>query len=1280
MPSGRPSRKPVKGCALLLGGISTAFLVLWILLLTGALKGTILNIVRHITRDADSQVSVYGGRSDLFSFTSVDSVVVTNDRGLKVGVYRGRVDGSVLDFLFRSSVESISVDSLVIITPEPSTEPPDSSLSPIFTGTMAGMVTRTGSITLDYGRVEDLTGLVLVDSMHLRGSIPDIESVTISVEEAGSLLPGLGVVEGSGILRVDSTMAALEDFTVTSPPGSLDVAGVLHSDRSVDFSFSGVLSTAFAADLPFASLNCSGDITGSISRPLVTLSIPEGCVNYDGLMVGFSADSIWADRERCVVAGFSARTGSVSAGISGDLAFADLSWNGTVLVELGGTDVSSYFPELPGSDITGSVNLSASGEGESLAWMEMNGVFSNTRVLEYSVPFLSLSCSGNTAGIQGAVDLSTDGGNISSDFSLSLGRDYSPVAWSADIRGFIADCGIFTPGRVSPLDGARGLAADIIGSGSMSSFTVSGVIQLASYRSDSIRVSAAKFSGGFSLGDRGLRAAGDLDIGELALSGSSEAGFQGLAASVDFGGMNPGTPGLYTVSGRLGIDSCWVDSIGGSGLELTGDFARRNHGYQAECSLMVAEAFYGSILADTLSFTGGVEQNGGISGRGTLGVISILLGENRYSARADFDAVPGSVSLDSLIVVAPGDLALELSGVFSYGPSSMDFSLGGIALTRGGKLRLISSGDLELTSDSTGVLIDTLWLDLPSGEITAEGRFTSDSMDVSARLQNVDIASFATMLGFSVPFSGVLEADADLAGLMGDLQSSLNIRVDHPTYDQWDSSDSLTVSLITSGDSLLIDGIWSWTDGIRSGARMGFDGIWDRSDNIDLVLPDLMWLEAELTGVGDELFYLLPIPLKTYGASVSARIEYQRDSEDFSAGIASHFDRLYLTNPGIEFPGLSLYMTYPDSREEGAYNGSLTFSSVDEGATTLEGSLLLNVREDLSFARGSVPMELRGYRFSADLNGWETLVAGVGWLKLSGSLLSQSRDIVEKPKITGKINIDAATISMGGGGAIEGSGGGSSTAPAELPLDLSIRISGERGIWFRNSYANVELSTQVDLSTVRGMLTVGGDVRAVRGGVYLLAREFRITQGEVRILQSLPLEIELDIEAETRIRSSVSGAEYTITVSVTGDPENPEIALSGTGPAGTISEQDMVTLLTAGMTYGELQQFDSTALGSVAGNYLGQWLARSIRDDVGLDALQFTPDFSSDTTSLVVNAGKYVLPDLFVSYSSDVFSSDAGTISAQYFFNRDFFLEGSTKSTLTGSHDPSLELHYTYRY
>jgi len=62
------------------------------------------------------------------------------------------------------------------------------------------------------------------------------------------------------------------------------------------------------------------------------------------------------------------------------------------------------------------------------------------------------------------------------------------------------------------------------------------------------------------------------------------------------------------------------------------------------------------------------------------------------------------------------------------------------------------------------------------------------------------------------------------------------------------------------------------------------------------------------------------------------------------------------------------------------------------------------------------------------------------------------------------------------------------------------------------------------------------------------------------------------------------------------------------------------------------------------------------------------------------NVGKYVLPDLYVSYTGDVFSSQPGTISAQYYISRDFSVLGTTKSTLNGDQEPSIELHYTLRY
>jgi hypothetical protein len=129
-------------------------------------------------------VSVYGSRSNLFSSTSVDSVIVTNDRDLKVAVHGATVRGSVFSFLFSRQVETITVDSLIIRTPMPSDEPPDSSLSPIFTGTMAGIVTRAERLELSYGRIVDCNGVLLVDSMFLAGSIPDIGHATVNVVEA----------------------------------------------------------------------------------------------------------------------------------------------------------------------------------------------------------------------------------------------------------------------------------------------------------------------------------------------------------------------------------------------------------------------------------------------------------------------------------------------------------------------------------------------------------------------------------------------------------------------------------------------------------------------------------------------------------------------------------------------------------------------------------------------------------------------------------------------------------------------------------------------------------------------------------------------------------------------------------------------------------------------------------------------------------------------------------------------------------------------------------------
>jgi len=1256
--------------------------VFYILLSSGALGGFIHFLVLRITSEQDSAVHVYGGSSDLFTSTRADSVVVTNDRGLRVAVYGADVKGSVWEYLFRHSVHSVTADSLVIRTPLPSSEPPDSSLAPIFTGTMSGMVTRADAVQIPYGRVVDPYGLVLVDSMSLDAEIVDIENIELNVRAASSYIPLFGMISGSGTLLVDSVCTILENFDVQCPPGSLQLSGQLNSDSTFAFNFSGSVSTAFIQDAPFATGLISGTGTGSIQHPLVSVSLYQGCLVYNGLPIGLTVDTLIATREQCSLRGFSIGFGGVSLEAAGDIEFASLAWQGSVSSSLMGVDVSTYFPSLPSSDISGGFSATGSGSAGVFNNGSIRGDFQQCRVNGYSVSALMLDCLVDQRELQGTLQADFEGGSVYSEFSASLGLDFIPVAWRASLKASAADCGVFEAFTDPVLSFARGFTADISAEGNLSAFTVNGKAGLGSFSDGSMRLSNASYTGGISAvlspegGIQSVTARGDIGLESYSDRTLS-------IRNAIFSGDLAGGPSDMRISGDLKADSISVTdstTVTAAGLSAEIDVSGTPADFEGSGTAGLDHLCYENVSASALSFSGQALMNRqGVTGLGELSADTILISGAPYSLSAVFLAEPGSVRIDSLCVGAPGDLALVLSGEFGYGADSLSFSMDGIALTRAGKLRLISRGDLEFVSDSAGMSLDTLWLDLPSGEITADGWLRGDSLSLSADLSGVDLAFVTSMLGLSVPVSGILGAEFFAGGSMDDLHTELSASIQHPTYDEWEQSDSLTISLHSLEDSLVVDGIWTWTAGVRSGFRIALDRIWDENRQLEVELGDIAWLEAELTGIGDELFYVLPMPFKTSGASVSARVEYQRDSAVLSAGIAAHFDRLYLTNPGIEFPGVSLYMTYPDAQAGGSYNGRMTLNSGEGQSASLQSILLLNVEENLPLSEGSLPLILRGYSFQTDFNQWETLLSGVGWMQISGSIHSASTDPEARPRLVGKLNIDQATISMGGGGALDGSGGRESRQ-SELPLDISIRISGDRGIWFRTSYANVELSTAIDLSTVRGQLVLGGDVRAVRGSVYLVGREFLITQGEIRILQTTPLGVELNIQAESRIRSTASGAEYTITVTVTGDPEKPDITLSGTGPSGAMSDQDIVSLLTAGMTYGELQQFDSSALGNVAGNYLGQWLARSIRDDVGLDALQFTPDFSSDSTSLVVNAGKYVLPDLFLSFSSDVFSSDAGTIRAQYFFNRDFFLEGSTKSTLTGNQDPSLELHYTYRY
>ncbi len=1228
------------------------------LLLFGGLSGAVRRVVGAVAARGGVSVELYGFRSGVFFATRADSVVVTDDKGLKVFVEDIRIGGSLLSYLLGTGLETISADSLGIVLPRPSSgvepEEPEDSMEPLFHSILQGFVTGADTLSILRGSIADYDGTVILDSMSICTRVTSSREARLEVYSAGVFLPGFGRVTGSGGLRLSPERALLEDFTAATPAGAMTLSGSLRADSSLDIFGNGTFTTAFIPGAPGASGRISATLSGTTGAPRLTATITEGSVSLLDRDFRFSADSMEAGMDGARIHGVAVVGQGILGVMSGEVDFLHMTWMGEAEVHFDSLDPSGWDSSAPGGLISGSLYARGEGNGEGVSSASLELDMEQGELSGVSIGRVNLQVEADPANISGLVFADAQGVRLNSTWNVSLGENYQPVSWTAggsveasDLRRLL---GYLNPGPGNP--SVAGASLRFQGQGSLNRFRVAceaGVENLA--------LEGVEGTGVFLRGN----ASGNLSReGMLRLDFQGETGLEHLSATgaemsgvVLEGDLRVGLP----PSGRPSIDfsgTAAIDTAAGGGLTALAA--------GAELDLTLGSGLPEGSLRLSVPEV-----------RTPVGPVSLGL---RAGSR------DGTVLVDSLEVVhgQGARLVAGLSADISGDVPAL--TLDSLRITMN-KLRLVRAGGATVNIMEDGTIgVDTLWLDPPSGYISGCGSFRGDGeIEASFRATSVDLAALGLVLGVDLPISGVLSSSIEAGGRPGDLDVSLHATIDDPTYGSWTQGDSITVDATMSRSDLTVDGVWIWSQGIRSGVSFAMDSVWDGTE-LNISMERLTALETELTGIGDWLLYILPFPVMTSGASISSRIEYRRDQEFLSAGVAGHFQRFFLAGAQLEFPMSSIYVSYPDTRENDDYNGTFQITSGHGRVPALSAELRARVRENIPLRNGVPPVSLEGYGFRAALNGWETIINGMGWVSLSGSLTASSDDPGRRPMIRGKISIDQGVIALQGQQAAQGNG--ESGGEAEIPVDLYIIVQAERGLWLRNSYMNIELAADITVLTQDGRPVFTGGINVVRGTINVLNKDFRITQGSVEIIQGTPPSFMVNITAEARVRSSMSREVYTIEVNVTGDPANPEIAMSGTGVSGDLTDEDIITLLTLGMTYGEMQQMDSGALGneleSVTQGMLGNMLARNVREGMGLDALSISPDLLSDTTGLTVEVGKYVLPNLYVSYLDDVFSPKPGTISAQYFFSRDLYLEGSSKTTLTGNQEPTMELHYTIRY
>jgi hypothetical protein len=259
--------------------------------------------------------------------------------------------------------------------------------------------------------------------------------------------------------------------------------------------------------------------------------------------------------------------------------------------------------------------------------------------------------------------------------------------------------------------------------------------------------------------------------------------------------------------------------------------------------------------------------------------------------------------------------------------------------------------------------------------------------------------------------------------------------------------------------------------------------------------------------------------------------------------------------------------------------------------------------------------------------------------------------------------------------------GGEVGAAPRNSMDIEVYVSGENNIWFRNSSADIELSTNMVIRRKNGEFNVTGELSAIRGYYYFLKKDFKIESGSVVFQGTSEINPTLDILGSLMIRDQETKRQSPVYIQIKGTLKEPEISLYSPDYPN-LSQQDIITIVALDMTWDEYRQ---TTAGELAGSqsreyiqrYIEDELSRSLRRGTGLDTLRIRTNLVSggEQESVKITVGKYITRKFYISMTSDLYTTQGQTFGAEYYLGRRFSVTSQTYSE-EGAYKYSFNIKY----
>ena len=368
-----------------------------------------------------------------------------------------------------------------------------------------------------------------------------------------------------------------------------------------------------------------------------------------------------------------------------------------------------------------------------------------------------------------------------------------------------------------------------------------------------------------------------------------------------------------------------------------------------------------------------------------------------------------------------------------------------------------------------------------------------------------------------------------------------------------------------------------------------------------------------------------------------------------SIGTPAFNGNLQLTAADFSVPELGITLTTLTLNLKGQPETGLELEGT---ASSGPGDLKLNGRVNMREGRIEVPdMSIKGERFQL-LNQSQitALVSPDLELQYTDNLLD----------INGMVVIPEALIQpFGAPGAIPVSEDEVIVTDKNEPTEPDMEI---------NANIQVKLGDKVSVegkgftSRLVGLLdvqqqprqpaTANGELRLVDGGYSAYGQDLTIETGEV-IFTGQPIDNPaLNIRAVRQVDNVTAG------IAVSGNAQEPRTSLFSTP---TMPEADVLSYIVTGKPLSDAGSGEGNALLTAAasmGLRQTESLQQTIANTLGIDTLSVDTDrTSTGETSARLTVGKYLTPDLYLSYGAGLLDTAANTVRLRYSINRHLSLE-----------------------